>query len=80
MNRFMFPVVLVCVLSAGCANTAGDLQRGTARYLGDMSPDHVKVSHIKRGITDVEWEAETPNGVYRCLADEMVRHLLCVKR
>lgn len=80
MHRCLFPVVLVCLFAAGCANTAGTLQRATASYLGGMSPDHVTVSKIQRGITDVEWEAETPKGVYHCIADEMVRHLLCVKR
>src|SRR5713101_5225894 len=42
-----------------CASTPENLQRETARYIGDVSPDQVKVSNIKRGVTDVKWEADT---------------------
>jgi hypothetical protein len=80
MKRFLFLVVMLCLLSAGCASTAGNLQRETARYIGDISPDQVKVSDIQRGVTDVKWEAETPKGVYSCSADDMVRRPYCVKR
>lgn len=80
MKRFVFPAVIMCLLSTGCASTAENLQRETARYIGDISPDQVRVSNIQRGITDVKWEAETPKGAYSCSADDMVRRAYCVKR
>jgi hypothetical protein len=80
MRQFVFIVVMTCLLSAGCASTAGDLQRETARYIGDISPDEVKVSNIQRGVTDVKWVAETPKGVYSCSADDMVRRPYCSKK
>jgi hypothetical protein len=80
MKRLVFPVVIACLLSTGCASTAENLQRETARYIGDISPDQVKVSNIQRGMTDVKWEAETPQGAYSCSADDMVRRPYCSKR
>jgi hypothetical protein len=64
----------------GCASTGENLQRETARVLGDISPDQVKVSGIDRGVTNVKWQAETPKGTYSCSADDMVRRPYCVKR
>jgi hypothetical protein len=80
MKRLIFLVVVVCLVSAVCASTAENLQRETARYIGDMSPEQVKVLNIQRGITDVKWEAETPKGVYSCSADDMVRRPYCSKK
>ena len=80
MKRFVFPMIMVCLSLTGCASTAENLQRETARFIGDVSPDQVKVSNIQRGITDVKWEAETPKGVYSCSADDMVRRPYCTKR
>ncbi len=80
MKKSIFPVVLVSLFPLGCASTAGNLQRGTARYLGDISPDQVRVSNIQRGITDVKWEADTPKGIYSCSADDMVRRPYCLKK
>jgi hypothetical protein len=80
MKRFIFPVVMVCLLSAGCASTPENLQRETARVIGDISPEQVQVSHVRRGVTDVKWEANTPKGAYNCSADDMVRRPLCNKK
>src|SRR5215216_7713314 len=52
--RFIFPVVMVCLLAAGCASTPENLQRETTRVIGDISPDQVQVSNVKRGVTDVK--------------------------
>jgi hypothetical protein len=79
MKRFIFPVVVVSLFSVGCASTAENLQRETARFIGDISPDQVRVSNIQRGMTDVKWEAETPKGAYSCSADDMVRRPYCAK-
>ncbi len=64
----------------GGASTAENLQRETARNIGDVHPDKVSVSNVKRGVTSVSWEAETPKGPYSCNADDMVRRVHCVKR
>jgi len=65
---------------AGCASTAGNLQRETARFLGDIAPEAVMVSNVDRGATSVSWVAETPKGPYKCSADDMVRRVYCVKK
>ena len=80
MKRFVFSIVVVSLFSVGCASTDENLQRETARFIGDISPDQVKVSNVQRGVTDVKWEAETPKGVYSCSADDMVRRPYCAKR
>lgn len=72
--------LMVCGSLAGCASTAGNLQRETARYLGDVSPDAVTVSNIDRGATSVSWTADTPKGHFSCSADDMVRRPYCVKK
>jgi hypothetical protein len=50
MKRFVFPLLMVCLSSIVCASTDENLQRETARFIGDISPDRVKVSNIQRGI------------------------------
>jgi hypothetical protein len=65
---------------AGCASTSENLQRETARNIGDVHPDKVAVSNVKRGAPSVSWEAETPKGPYSCSADDMVRRVHCVKK
>ncbi len=64
---------------AGCASTPANLQRETARYIGNIKSEQVTVSDIKRGATEVKWTADTPNGKYDCSADDMVRRVHCVK-
>jgi uncharacterized protein YcfL len=80
MKRFVFPVIIVCLLAAGCASTPENLQRETARVIGDISPDQVRVSNVKRGVTNVNWDADTPKGSYSCSADDMVRRPYCNKK
>ena len=72
-----FSGVIVLVLSA-CANTQGNLERETARFIGGISSEQVTVSNVDRGATDVKWKAETPAGRYNCEADDMVRRVNCV--
>jgi hypothetical protein len=68
------------VLLGACASTGENLQRETARNLGDVDPAKVTVSNIQRGVTSVTWDAETPKGPHKCSADDMVRRVHCVKR
>ncbi len=75
-----FALLAVGIAFAGCASTTENLQRETARNIGDVHPDKVTVSNVNRGVTSVSWEAETPKGPYSCSADDMVRRVHCVKK
>jgi hypothetical protein len=82
VKRYVFPVVMVCLIAAGCARTPrppSHLQRETARVVGDISPEQVKVVKITREIADVQWEADTPKGSY-CRADDLLRSPYCSKQ
>jgi hypothetical protein len=80
MYRAWMPLIAVGLILAGCASTGDNLQRETARFLGEnVSPDSVSVSNVDRGATSVRWDAITPNGPYQCSADDMVRRVHCVK-
>jgi hypothetical protein len=68
------------IVLMSCASTTTNLQRETARNIGDLHPDHVTVSNIQRGVTSVSWDADTPKGAYSCSADDMVRRPHCVKK
>jgi PBP1b-binding outer membrane lipoprotein LpoB len=71
----------VAVLLVGCVSTSESLQRETARTLGgDVDPAKVVVSNVQRGVTSVNWEAETPKGPYSCSADDMVRRVHCIRK
>ena len=73
--------VALSVAVVGCVNTAANLQRETARYIGgNVSPEQVTISDIDRGITDVKWKASAPTGNYHCSADDMVRRVYCTKK
>lgn len=73
--------LFIIIAGVGCANTTPNLQRETARNIGgNLYPEEVHVSNVKRGITSVKWGAETPKGTYDCSADDMLRRVYCVKR
>ena len=81
MRKFALTMIGVAALiSSGCANTDTNLQRETARSIGGLTSEQVTVSGVKRGITDVTWAAKTPDGDYRCEADDMVRRVNCVRK
>ena len=79
MKRIIFLVFATLILIA-CANTDANLKRETARNIGNLTPDEVTVSNIDRGMTNVDWQATTPKGNYKCSADDMLRRVNCVKR
>ena len=68
------------VAIGGCASTTENLQRETARSIGDVAPQVVAVKNVNRGVTSVSWEADSQKGVYSCSADDMVRRVHCVKK
>ncbi len=65
----------------GCASTAANLQKETARSIGgNITPEQVNISSIERGVIDVKWKASAPTGNYDCSADDMVRRVDCTKK
>ena len=68
------------IVLAGCASTTENLQRETARNIGNLNPEQVTVSNVKRGMSSVTWDANTPQGPYSCSADDMVHRPHCVKK
>jgi hypothetical protein len=79
MKKMYFLLLIFALSTAGCANTAANLQRETARNIGNIHPSKVTVTDIQRGITSVIWKASTPQGMYDCSADDMVRRAHCVE-
>jgi hypothetical protein len=75
-----FLLLSLAVAVVGCASTTENLQRETARSIGDVAPQAVSVLNVNRGVTSVSWEADSPKGSYNCSADDMVRRVLCVKK
>ena len=61
MKRAFLSLAVVLAIS-GCASTTENLQRETARPIGDVLPDTVNVKSVDRGVTSIKWEAETPKG------------------
>ena len=47
---------------------------------GNVTPEEVTVSNVKRGAMSVRWLATTAKGRYSCSADDMVRRPYCVKQ
>lgn len=76
-NLFILLVVLAC----GCASSEANLQRESARVIGNgTSPEKVTVLDIDRGISDVKWVAKTPGDSFNCSADDMLRRVYCAKQ
>lgn len=72
---------LIAALSlVACASTNDNLQMESARSIGGLMPDAVKVNNVDRGMTSVKWDAESSKGSYKCSADDMLRRVLCVKK
>jgi len=71
----------VAFFMVGCASNIESLQRESARNIGNnFRPTDITVSDVKRGVTNVDWKATTPDGTtYECSADDMVRRVNCVK-
>jgi hypothetical protein len=70
----------VVVAVAGCASTTENLQREAARSIGDIEPQAVAIKNVNRGVTSVSWDADSPKGAYSCSADDMVKHVYCIKK
>jgi PBP1b-binding outer membrane lipoprotein LpoB len=62
-----------------CASTSENLHRATANEVGNTLTKDVTIYNVNRGMSSVSWQAKTPSGCYECDADDMVRHVHCVK-
>ena len=74
----MIRPILVSVsllLLVACASSMGNIQRESARSIGDVMPDDVTVTEVQRGASSVKWMATTNKGVYSCSSDDMMRRL-----
>ncbi len=72
--------VVVVFLAVACASTGDNLARETARSIGGITSDQVTVSNVDRSSTSVKWDANAPDGHYKCEADDMLRRVNCVKK
>jgi hypothetical protein len=86
-EKLMSQLKMVCILVViafgivGCANTAANLQRESARNIGgNISANQVVISDVDRSITDVKWKASAPSGNFDCKADDMLRSVYCTKQ
>ena len=77
MKIILFGMTLI-FLSA-CASTETNLQLESARSIGNVLPEDVSINNVDRGLTTVNWNANTKTGFYKCSADDMVRRVLCIK-
>lgn len=82
MKKIIINMVVVLAFT-GCAGMPGmskDLQRETARSIGDVQPDTIDVHSITQVANSIKWEADTAKDHYSCSADGELRQTLCVKR
>ncbi len=65
------------------ANRNANLKRVTAQTVmqdtGKLTqPEEIVLHDVKRGFTQVTWQATTPNGEYACRSDDMMMQPNCV--
>jgi len=86
---------MLCVASCTTTTTRyGDVRPKTARAIGGVTSEQVKVSNLHTGggggsggfrlaVSPVAgtWEAETPKGHYQCRSGDMLkRSTICIKQ
>jgi hypothetical protein len=86
---------MLCVASCTTTTTRyGDVRPKTARAIGGVTPEQVKVSNLHTwggggaggftlAVSPVggNWEAETPKGHYQCRSGDMLkRSTICIKQ
>jgi hypothetical protein len=74
----IFAVVMLVGL-AGCASTNASLVQESQAAITKpgVKAVPVDVKNVDRGATTVTWDAITPDGVYACAADDMLRRVRC---
>ena len=83
---------MLCVASCTTIGSYGNVRLKTARAIGGVTSEQVKVSNLhtwmKKGPTELavspvsgNWEAETPKGHYQCQSEDMLkRRVNCFKQ
>ncbi|BHH84636.1 hypothetical protein [Desulforhopalus sp. 52FAK] len=81
MKSFILCISLSLFLTTGCASSIQNLQRESARNIGNnLTPTEISVTEVDRSAMNVRWKATAPDGsIYNCSADDMVRRVNCVK-
>ena len=81
MKKVMFLTVIALEMInlMSCKSTSASLQRATATTIGNTLASQVIISNVKRGVSNVSWDAKKDGECYKCEADDMVRRTNCVK-
>lgn len=80
MKTLMYSLFAMGLLvMASCQSSTASLQRATASSIGSALSSEVTVSNVKRGVSNVSWDAKKGDECYKCEADDMVRRTNCVK-
>ncbi|QMU63586.1 MAG: hypothetical protein GKR88_04350 [Flavobacteriaceae bacterium] len=78
-KTFLLMALLGVLMLNSCKSTSASLQRATATTIGNTLASQVSISNVKRGGSNVSWEAKKDGKCYKCEADDMVRRTNCVK-
>lgn len=80
MKNVIYSFLTIGILSmASCQSSTASLQRATASSVGNTLSDEVVITNVKRGVSNVTWDAKKGNECFKCEADDMVRRTNCVK-
>lgn len=80
MKKVFFLVATgLAIITSSCQSSNEALQRAAATSIGNTLSNEVVVSNVKRGATNVSWDAKKGNKCYKCEADDMVRKTNCVE-
>jgi hypothetical protein len=88
VRKALLPFVLAGTLFAAQpayalgANSDNNLKEVTAVIVTQdtgalTEPDAITLQNVRRGMFRVSWQAMTPNGLYACTSDDMVRNPQC---
>lgn len=67
------------ILMASCQSSTASLQRATASNIGNTLSGEVVITNVKRGVSNVSWDAKKGDECFKCEADDMVRRTNCLK-
>lgn len=80
MRNVIYSLFAIGLLSmASCQSSTASLQLATATSVGNTLSSEVVVSNVKRGVSNITWDAKKGDQCYKCEADDMVRRTNCVK-
>jgi len=79
MKKLILSMLVISFMCAACQKNDSSLKKETAKYIGNLTPDQITLSDVVRGMNNVDWKAATPNGNYRCSADDKFQRVICAK-